>query len=124
VILAEKAVEQQGAGEKAKRKREALIKETAAKKLKVQKEPAASSKPGGHMPISSFFPFQPKVEDKAATGTFPWDHLAPSPPVRPIAQRQSLGQDSLPLAAYHFDFELRSVSFWHEPTFGTVESSR
>ena len=80
MILAEKAAEQQGAVEKAKRKREAVSKEPAAKKLKVKKERAACSKPEGQKPISSFFLPQPKVQDQAATGTFPWEQLAPSPP--------------------------------------------
>ena len=82
MILAEKMAEQQGAGEKAKRTREAVSKEPAAKKLKAKKEPAASCKPEGQKPISSFFPPQPKVQDQAATGTFPWDQLAPSPSVK------------------------------------------
>jgi len=69
MILAEKAAEQQGAGEKAKRKREAVSLKPAAKKPKVK-------------PISSFFRPQPKVQDQAATGTFPWDQTSPSPPVK------------------------------------------
>ena len=82
MILAEKAAGQQGAGGKAKRKREAVSKEPAAKKPKVKKEPAACSKPQGQKPISSFFRPQPKVQDQAATVTFPWGQTAPSPPVK------------------------------------------
>ena len=96
MILAEKAAEQQGAGEKAKRKREALSKEPAAKKPKVKKEPAACSKPEGQKPISSFFPPQPNVQDQAATGTFPWVQTAPSPPVKAKSPSAVIGAGFTP----------------------------
>jgi len=108
MILAEKAAEQQGAGEKAKRKREAVSQEPATKKPKVKKEPAAavSKEPvrskeqkqgASQKPISSFFQPKPKVQDQAATGTFAWDQLpSPSPPVKAKSPSAVIGAGFIP----------------------------
>ena len=85
-----------GSSQKAKRKREAVSQEPAAKKPKVKKEPAVCSKPEGQKPISSFFRPQPKVQDQAATGTFPWDQLAPSPPVKAKSPSAVIGAGFTP----------------------------
>jgi hypothetical protein len=80
MILADKEAAQQGAGGKAsKRKRE-----------------AACSKPEGQKPISSFFRPQPKDQDQAATGTFPWDQTAPSPPVKAKSPSAVIGSGFTP----------------------------
>ena len=74
----------------------AVSKKPAAKKPKVKKEPAACSKPEGQKPINSFFPPQPKVQDQAATGTFPWDQIAPSPPVKAKSPSAVMGAGFIP----------------------------